>query len=513
MKSKIFIAGFLFFCFSHAYSQHQFQKLVGIGLPGVAASFCISQEGNYVVACAGSLFQLDSNGGVVWVKNYLPPVMYNKSFVIRQNNGGYLMLVDIRKSGIGLNDMMVFNTDSAGQIDWIKIYGNTGLDVPADVVEMDNGDFIICGQSNGFDLGDNDMVMMRINKYGNQFWQRFYGTSSENDHPEKLIKTTSGGLIMAGKLSDQLCMVKTKGNGEYTWSKTYGYGSLYDMIENPANGDLFVCGKMVPDNSKSGENMLVMNTDSAGNVKWAKLIGNNALESANSLSVNSDFSLLYIAGQQSNDSSANSNAIALCLQADDGSMVWSKSYGSSSCNEMFYDNRLLHDNTLVNVGFSDYSDTTFHNLYIVKSTEEGFSGCDETLFQPLVDSNLSLTAINLPVTLDSGELMVLSKCYPPDWTAFAQLTLCYNSVEELDEANAPVLYPNPVSSTSRMDFAMGVYVSAEIFSIAGKCVKSIPIDEQATGIILQREAFAKGVYLLKLMGEDGSYAAVTFVVE
>jgi hypothetical protein len=513
MKLKLPLTFILSLLLSVTFSQNHFQKLVGTGFPGEARSFCTSIDGNYVAACAGSLIKMDTNGYVVWVKKYLTPAIYNQSKVIRQMNGGYLVIYDIKFGGVGGNDIMVFNTDSAGQIEWIKIYGSVGYDVPSDVMEMSNGDFVICGQSNAFGSGDKDLLMMRISKVGEQFWQRSYGTSSDEDAAEKLIATASGNIVVAGCISDQLSLVETSSSGVHIWSKAYGYGTLYDLVENPANGDLFACGKMVPDISKSGQNLFVMNTDSSGNVKWAKIIGNNANECAYSLSANSNYSQLFLAGYEHPEFKADVDAISLCLNANNGAIVWSKAYGTIK-NELFYDNRLLNDNTLVNVGFSDYSDTTYHNLYIVKTTADGVSGCNDASFVPALDSLLSQVDYAMPVVLDSGELTVITKCYPPSWMPHGEITLCSNSgIEDNEETQIPYLYPNPVSGESQIHIVAGSYRSYEIFDVAGQCLMASAIGKQSNSIRVLASEYAAGIYLLKLERENGSFASIKFVVQ
>ncbi len=512
MKKILYLSALFILLFSYAHAQNQFQKLVGTGFPGEAHSLCISQDGNYVAACAGSLFKVDTNSNVVWVKKYLSPLMYHRSYVIRQSNNGYLVIYDIISGGIGSDDIMVFNTDSAGQIEWIKVFGSSGFDIPADVKEMDNGDFVICGQSNGFDLADKDMLLIRISKVGEQLWQRTFGTASDDDHAEKLIASGSGDLIMAGSMAGKISLTKTNANGELTWSKVYGFGCLYDIVEDTTHGDLFVCGSMSPDNSKSGENLFVMKTDSAGNVEWVKLIGNNANETAYSISASSDHSRLYIAGRERPDSTVNGDAISLCLQATDGTIHWSRSYGTNE-NEVFYDNQLLNDNTLVNVGFSNYSDTIYHNLYIVKTSANGLSGCNETSFDPLFDSMLSIVAEELPIVLDSGDLTVITKCYPPSWTSYSCFALCSNSIANYEDTPPLRVYPNPVAAEATIELTEGGYLSYRIFDMAGKCVKDAAIEQQSARVTIKATDLFPGVYLIKLVRSNGLYASVKFVVE
>jgi hypothetical protein len=365
MKIHFLIPVFLFIIVSNSFSQNVFQKVTGIGYPGNANSFCVSADSTFVSACSGSLVKMDTNGNVIWAKRNLMPAMYKKSKVISQANGGYMVLYDMIANGYGSSDIMVFNTDSAGLIEWIRYYGTDYTDIPNDIIEMPNGDFLITGLTNSFSHGEKDILLMRINKTGDQFWQRTYGTASDEDGAEKLIKSSFGGFVLAGKITSGICILQTDDDGLIKWCNMYESGTLYDIIENPVNGDLFVCGVIMP-NLRGGNNIFVMQSDSSGNVKWAKIIGNNNNEIAYSISSNQDFSQVFIAGEYQADTSSASDAFAACLNAGDGSIIWAKLYSSLQKN-VFYDNAVYNFNSLINVGVSDCCDTTYRNIYMVKT--------------------------------------------------------------------------------------------------------------------------------------------------
>jgi hypothetical protein len=496
----------------HVFAQSPFQKLIGSGYPGEAHSFCTSVEGYYVAAVAGSLVKIDTNGFVVWVKKYLAPNMYVHSFVIRQSNNGYMMVFDVMKAGIGLDDIMMFNTDSSGQIEWIRLLGTTGSDVPEDVKELSNGDFIICGQSNGFGQTGQDMLLMRISKNGDPLWQRTYGTASDDDLAEKMIVSANGNYYLGGTLSTHLSILKTNQNGELLWSNTYGFGKVQDMIQNPATGDLFVCGKTMPDNSKAGENMFVMKTDSSGNVIWAKINGDNTNATAYSISISDDYSTIYIAGEVHADSASDGEAIAMSLQASDGTINWSKAYGTGQ-QETFYDNMFIHDHTLVNLGYANTSDSTLRNIYIVQTPTSGISGCFENNYVPVLDSNLTLSATITPVVSDTGDITLITKCFPPSWISHSELTLCSNSIEESQQSQSLQVFPNPVRDVSVIELNAGDFSVCEIYDLSGKCCQSMTINKQSACIFIKRNDFCPGIYLVKLIRENASYTSIKIAVE
>lgn len=504
MKISFLIHVCLVFIACNTYSQSVFQKVTGIGLPGDATSFCIAADSTFVTACSGSLVKTDTNGNVIWAKRNLMPAMYKKSNVISQANGGYMVLYDMIAVGYGSSDIMVFNTDSEGLIEWIRYYGTDNTDIPTDIVEVPNGDFLITGQTNSFSHNDKDILLMRINKYGDQFWQRTYGTASEEDCAEKLIKSSFGGFVLAGKMTSALSILRTDDDGRLKWCKTYESGTLYDVIENPVNGDLFACGVLMP-NVRAENNIFVMQADSTGNVIWAKIIGNNHNEIAYSISSNTDFSQVYISGEFQADTSSASDAFAACLNAGNGNIIWAKSY-SSEQKDVFYDNAVYHSNSIINVGVSECCDTTYRNIFMVKTTLDGTSGCNEYDLIPLIDSTLILVPQDVTVTTDSGELWVTSTCYPPNLITAQQLTLCTTESVEEPSATGFFLYPNPAQNNFTVIRPFSAFEVYELFNEMGSKIEC-PFTTTGIETTFNTEGLPRGVYLIRISGQQKSFTS------
>ncbi|HNW69855.1 MAG TPA: T9SS type A sorting domain-containing protein [Bacteroidales bacterium] len=503
MKISYLIHTCLVFISFNTFSQSVFQKVTGIGLPGNATSFCISADSTFVTACSGSLVKTDTNGNVIWAKRNLMPAMYKKSNVISQANGGYMVLYDMIANGYGSSDIMIFNTDSDGLIEWIRYYGTDYTDIPTDIVEAPNGDFLVTGQTNSISHNDKDILLMRINKTGDQFWQRTYGTDSEEDRAEKSIQFSFGGFVLAGKISSGISMLRTDEDGRLKWCKTYESGTLYDIVENPVNGDLFACGVIMP-NMRGENNIFVMLADSSGNVIWAKIIGNNHNEIAYSISGNPDFSQVYISGEFQADSSSASDAFAACLNAGDGSIVWAKLY-SSIQKDIFYDNAVYNSNSIINVGVSDCGDTAYRNIYMVKTAMDGISGCNEYDLVPVIDSNLILVPQVITLATDSGELWVTSTCYPPSLVSAQQLALCTTESVEESAGNGFSIYPNPAQDNFTVESPFSDNEAIELFNEMGSKI-DCPFTTNGIETTFSTAGLPRGVYLIRISGQQKSYA-------
>ena len=497
MKKNLYILFILSILSNILSAQNIFQKVTGLGYPGNAQSFCMSADSTIVSTCSGSLIKTDSSGNLIWAKRYLAPGMLKKSKVISLGNGGYVILFDMILDGFGSGDVMVFNTNSEGLIQWIKYFGTDYADVPEDITELANGDFVIAGQANSFSHTDKDMMLMRMNKFGDQYWQRSYGSFLNDDVAHKLIHSAFGGFIISGDLGQMKCILRTDDNGVVKWCLTYGSGSLMDMVENPANGDLITCG-YTTENTRSGKNIFVMKTDSAGVVLWSKKIGDDNNEIAYSINCSQDFSLAYIAGKYLVDIASTSDAFVACLGAEEGSIHWAKIYGSQ-LNDLFYDNLIYNANSLINIGSSECCDTTFQNIYMVKTTLDGISGCNEMELVPLIDSNLIIVPETAVINTDTGEFWVTSTCYPPNTINYQQLTLC--TTESVDESSEPnfMIYPNPAHNILNINYSLSDRQMLELYNVTGSIIKCQYASDGST-IKINVENYPRGIYLIRISG-------------
>lgn len=194
-----------------------------------------------------------------WQKEYsLSNNSENGFSVVPTKDGGYISAgyADIS----GARKMYVVKTDINGDLLWSKIYGSGTQQQIYSIRETVNG-YIFCGFSNS--SGDYDIVLTNINLNGDVLWSRSYPNIG-NDEGHAVQKTTDGGYIIAGSLSETAvrypCLIKTNANGDTLWTKKYIGTTLYSdgyTVEQTLEGGyaLFVTGKLIK-------------TDALGNIEW-----------------------------------------------------------------------------------------------------------------------------------------------------------------------------------------------------------------------------------------------------
>mgnify|MGYP000551381281 CR=1 FL=1 len=156
-------------------------------------------------------------------------------------------------------------------------FNGSEYDAGYDVVQLEDGDFIITGRTYMRHTGSKDILLMRTDSEGNQRWVKTYGGVFE-DEGYSVAPTQDGGFIITGyteSYSDEgfydIYLIKTDAQGNQQWSKSFG-GEGYDygqQVIECANGDFVVVGYS---QYSLGGNWFasVHRTEPSGNLIWSK---------------------------------------------------------------------------------------------------------------------------------------------------------------------------------------------------------------------------------------------------
>ncbi len=203
----------------------------------------------------------------------------------------------------GDGDYWLAKLDSTGQLQWQKTYGSDSYEVAASVTTTTDGGYIICGFS-ASDWGGNktatlygyyDYWVLKLNAAGYIEWQKSFGTT-DGDFAIDLVQTNDGGFIIGGTSDTQTSsnklfagyglkdywIVKLDSNGTKLWDKCYG-GADYDVLTcliKSDNGNLLLggysksyIGGNKTEHAKGLNDYWIIKIDSIGNIIWQNTIG------------------------------------------------------------------------------------------------------------------------------------------------------------------------------------------------------------------------------------------------
>lgn len=186
------------------------------------------------------LIMLDNTGSLLWCKTYGNNNQYDDgSVLIKTNDGGFM--ISGRYISMGTFNAFLLKTDSIGNLQWLKCYGDTLQHMWGfDIKELNNGDFVMVGSTtllkpNFQSYGDN--FIMRLNNIGDTLWTKiFYGTPDLFENASSVIVDEEGNFIVCvatasyntpGIVPNKHAIMKFSSTGTLIMAKIYNDGSSH----------------------------------------------------------------------------------------------------------------------------------------------------------------------------------------------------------------------------------------------------------------------------------------------
>lgn len=220
--------------------------------------------------CNSGIFlsRVDTNGNVIWARQYTAANLTPQSMTPVGNNG-FLLVAKVASYTYGMGDVcQMIRVDSLGNVLWARSYTySNSYDIRC-VKETPSGDLILGGN-----------VLMRTDMNGNIIWVKVMNTNMS--HIYDIQNTADGGFaaITGGYWNiDGISLVKLTGQGLVQWVQTFG--SDHDQAGNltvTADQGFLLSGYHV-DNDNHFSGVYLIKTDSLGqsgcNVKPKMVPGN-----------------------------------------------------------------------------------------------------------------------------------------------------------------------------------------------------------------------------------------------
>lgn len=316
----------------------QWQKSLGGSGLEEAPSIEQTADGGYILAGASNsnngdvtgnhggydfwVLKLDNLGNIQWQKS-LGGTSEDYAYSIKQTSeGGYIVAgrSNSNDGDVGANhgnyDYWIVKLDNAGNIQWQKLYGGSGIDEAHSIQQTSDGGYIVAGFSwsvNGDVTGNHgnssDYWIVKLNNAGVIQWQKCLGGTNA-DYGYSIEQTVEGGYIVAGhSISNNgdvsgnhgnydYWIVKLNNSGTIEWQKCFGSGftEYAYSIQQTSDRGYVVAGWTYPSNSDLGDvsgshgyhEYWVVKLDNAGTLEWQKCLGGAYLDEASSIQQTSD---------------------------------------------------------------------------------------------------------------------------------------------------------------------------------------------------------------------------------
>ncbi len=232
---------------------------------------------------------------------------YDVGYDVKQTlNNGYIITGSTSSFGQGNTDLYLLRLDSMGNRKFEKSFGSYNNEVGKSVVQLSDSSFVAVGYTNSTGFGGYDIFLLKTDKNGNLLWQKTIG-GSDWDFAYSLQTTFDGGFVIAGTTysyghgNADGYVVKTDGNGNVVWTKTYGglYDDEFKSIVQTSDGGFALTGYTKSYNDVDSGDVWVFKLDIMGDSLWCKFYGGGREDFANQIMEHPSGELYAVGGTKS----------------------------------------------------------------------------------------------------------------------------------------------------------------------------------------------------------------------
>ena len=509
----------------HTYSQYNFHKLIGGNNHDRAQTAFSTSDNNYIVNGAtlsfgqGSadamLVKLDSTGQTIWSFVYGTTDYDNSEYAIETFDRN---IVSAGRSNIQSGfptSAILFKVDTNGQLLWSHAYGGIGNDGFTQVIETSDNGYAAVGNSSSLTAGNSDIFFVKTDVNGDTVFTKSYG-SIEAEAGASIIQLPDNGYLIAGRQltfpggspeSDGI-LLRTDASGNLLWTKIYG-DTLWDeftALQQTSDGGFIVTGSTVSFGAGDFD-ILLMKTDSAGDIQWTKTFGGVKSDAAYDIHINTDNSLIISGYTESlgygHARGSDSTNVFLLKTDDAGNLLWMEVYGDGLQDEAYRSN-IASDGGYLLTGFTtDFLVNDSSQMLVVKTDIIGLTGCHESSATP-VDSNIVMPYQPIVFTESSGLpnssfVLIQNSINPANDNAclFSSINTIENTESDYEA------FPNPFNNKLTITLDGKNLSSSEIIfsDVLGRIVLSVIVNSTVNN--LDTKELFPGIYIVSVKNEKG----------
>jgi hypothetical protein len=277
------------------------------------------------------LVKTDALGRKAWSSTFKKGDVNRANALGQTAEGGYILAGTTWSSG-GRSDIYLLKTDNEGRRLWSAVYGGKGKEEGHGVRQTADGGFVVCGHTDSLGQGKDDVFLMKIDEHGKEIWQRTYGGRGK-DQAFSVGLTLEGGYIICGLTdsfgqgSEDVYLIKTDNLGKRVWSKTFG-GRGRDWgkrVGQDPDGGYILAGTTWPA-GQSHCDIYLIKTDAEGRKLWDKTLGTRYGDYAYALEESLDGGYV-VAGNTWPAGSLGESKVYLVKTDGRGEMAWARTLG------------------------------------------------------------------------------------------------------------------------------------------------------------------------------------------
>ena len=235
----------------------------------------------------GIIVKMNLCGNIEWAKS-ISAVRNDEINSIQETvDGGLFVAGRTTSSSLGNYDVLLLKLDISGNLQWGRIIGGNGYDNANSAQQTSDQGYILAGSTESYQIGNYDLLLIKINKSGNTDWIRKIGGNGF-ENADSVKQCSDGGYIVSGYSETyssggyDIVIVKFNQMGEVEWSKNIGgTGDEMDRSIHQTQDNGFILGgltKSYPALSEK-QNALTIKFSQNGDIEWSNVLSGSSNDS------------------------------------------------------------------------------------------------------------------------------------------------------------------------------------------------------------------------------------------
>ncbi len=281
--------------------------------------------------------------------------------------------------------MLIIPQPTSAQLndEWKKSYGGAGKDIAKSVIFTEDGGLLIAGSTRSFGEGKlYNFHIVKTNNNGYTEWRRTYGGKFD-DEAEDIIQTDDGGFLIAGSSESfqgraqyDFYMIKTDSKGRKKWDAGFGGNyneKCYSVIQTDDGGYL-LAGSTITYGAR-GNDFWVVKTNETGavveddNSTWKRAFGGDGDDICRSV-IKTDDGNYLLAGYTDSFGDPGQGSYLVKINGK-GEKIWERASGGTF-DDYVYDAISTEDGGFVYVGSTTSYGAGEESFWLVKTNSKGY---------------------------------------------------------------------------------------------------------------------------------------------
>ena len=440
--------------------------------------------------------------------------------VINLADTSYVVAGTTNVTGMNGTDLLIFKTNSAGDVTWWKNIGGPGIQSGKGAVKaLDNSGFYVAGYKNNFDSTGYDIWVVKTDGNGSVQWTKAYG-GNDWEMAHSINTLSDSTYIIAGETYSyghgqrDVYLIRMNPAGDTLWTKTYG-GTGNDIAQYvfvDATDHLLVIGSTESFGAGQSD-AYVLYLDINGDTLWTRTIGTANDDFGYSADIYTDTNTLqnsFVIGYTSYyapDSAQNS--YVLKIDTATGSSI--ALYPQMESNPEILDHIKIHQGDPGMHYFSADIKYGYDEIAIIYAFRSVFglgSGAQNTYGS---GGNESTLPNDIHRTLDRGYIMT---GYSENWGPGPTSCFLLKTDSVLTGPNVPIVgleklektaiavFPNPVLGEYFYINAGDHIQAANIYNLSGELISSSTWFQGVQSVTLARPQVPAGIYVAEIITQE-----------